>query len=74
MVSDDAAIREICEKIVKGHPQEAAAYRAGKISLLAWFTGQLMRETKGKADAKRAGQILKELLEPAGDNSQSSPE
>lgn len=70
MVGDDAAIREICEKIVKGHPQEAAAYRAGKISLLAWFTGQLMRETKGKADAKRAGQILKELLEPAGDDSQ----
>jgi aspartyl-tRNA(Asn)/glutamyl-tRNA(Gln) amidotransferase subunit B len=62
MVSDDETIRELCETIVKAHPQEAAAYRAGKESLLAWFTGQLMRETRGKADAKRAGHILKELL------------
>ena len=62
MVSDDSLIREICERIVKSNPKEAAAYRAGKETLLGWFTGQVMRETKGKADAKLAGTILKELL------------
>lgn len=63
MVSDEAAIRDICEKIIAANPKEAAAYRAGKITLLGWFTGQVMRETKGKADAKLAGRIIKQLLE-----------
>ena len=62
MVSDDDALREICEKIVKEHPKEAAAYLAGKETLLGWFTGQVMRATKGKADAKRSGEILREML------------
>ncbi|MBQ6503067.1 MAG: Asp-tRNA(Asn)/Glu-tRNA(Gln) amidotransferase subunit GatB [Flexilinea sp.] len=62
MVSDDAALREICEKIVEAHPKEVAAYLAGKETLLGWFTGQVMRETKGKADAKRAGEIFKRIM------------
>jgi len=31
-------------------------------TLMGWFVGQVMRETRGKADAKTAGSILKELL------------
>ena len=63
MVSDEAVIREICGKIIIANPKETAAYRAGKVTLLGWFTGQVMRETKGKADAKLAGKILKQMLE-----------
>ena len=62
MVRDDELLREICEKMIKEHPKEAETYRSGKESLLGWFTGQVMRETKGKADAKLAGNLLKELL------------
>ncbi|MBQ6520377.1 MAG: Asp-tRNA(Asn)/Glu-tRNA(Gln) amidotransferase subunit GatB [Anaerolineaceae bacterium] len=62
MVSDDQAIRELCERIVRENPKETAAFRAGKETLLGWFTGQVMRETKGKADAKKAGEVLKKLL------------
>lgn len=62
MVSDEASIREICERIINASPKETAAYRAGKKTLLGWFTGQVMRETKGKADAKLAGKILKQML------------
>ena len=61
-VTDEGAIREICRKVVEANTQEAAAYRAGKETLLGWFVGQVMRETKGKADAKLARQILAELL------------
>ena len=67
MVSDDGAIREVCVRIVAGNPQETASYRAGKETLLGWFTGQVMRAAKGKADAKRSGEILKELLKGTGD-------
>jgi aspartyl-tRNA(Asn)/glutamyl-tRNA(Gln) amidotransferase subunit B len=61
-VTDDSAIRAACQKIVETNPNEVAAFKAGKETLMGWFVGQVMREMKGKADAKIAGQILKELL------------
>ena len=62
MVNDSEAIRAICGKIIAEHPKEVNSYQSGKETLLAWFTGQVMRESKGKADAKLTGQILKEML------------
>ena len=61
-VRDDAAIRAVCEKIIAASPDEVAAYRGGKDSLMGWFVGQVMREMRGKADAKLAKEVLTELL------------
>ena len=61
-VRDDAAIRAVCEKIIAASPDEVAAYRGGKESLIGWFVGQVMREMRGKADAKLAKEVLAELL------------
>ena len=61
-VRDDAAIREVCQKIIEGSPDEVAAYRGGKEGLMGWFVGQVMREMRGKADAKLAKEVLAELL------------
>jgi aspartyl-tRNA(Asn)/glutamyl-tRNA(Gln) amidotransferase subunit B len=61
-VSDEDAIRAVCQQIIDTHPAEVEAYRGGKDTLLGWFVGQVMRETKGKADAKTANAILKDLL------------
>jgi aspartyl-tRNA(Asn)/glutamyl-tRNA(Gln) amidotransferase subunit B len=61
-VSDDAAIRAVCEQIIAASPDEVAAYRGGKDSLMGWFVGQVMREMRGKADAKLAKEVLVELL------------
>lgn len=63
VVSDETAIRAICEKIVAQNPAEVQSYRDGKESLIGWFVGQVMREMRGKADPKLTQQILKELLE-----------
>ncbi len=64
-VSDDGAIREVCAKIIADNPKEVSAYRAGKETLIGWFTGQVMRQMKGKADPKRTNAVLKELLDRA---------
>jgi aspartyl-tRNA(Asn)/glutamyl-tRNA(Gln) amidotransferase subunit B len=61
-VSDEEAIRAVCQKVIDANPAEVEAYRTGKDTLMGWFVGQVMRETKGKADAKTAGNLLKELL------------
>jgi aspartyl-tRNA(Asn)/glutamyl-tRNA(Gln) amidotransferase subunit B len=62
LVSDDSAIRAVAEKIVAANPKEVETFRAGKETLIGWFTGQVMREMRGKADPKLATQILLELL------------
>jgi len=62
LVSDDSAIRTVAEKIIAANPKEVETFRAGKETLIGWFTGQVMREMRGKADPKLATQILLELL------------
>jgi aspartyl-tRNA(Asn)/glutamyl-tRNA(Gln) amidotransferase subunit B len=36
VVSDDAAIRAVCEKIVAQNPNEVQSYKDGKESLIGW--------------------------------------
>ena len=62
LVSDDSAIRAVVEKVIAANPKEVETFRAGKETLIGWFTGQVMREMRGKADPKLATQILLELL------------
>ena len=61
-ISDDQAIRSVCEQVVAGNPNEVGNYRNGKLGLLGWFTGQVMQKMGGKADAALARKILEELL------------
>ena len=63
VVSDDGAIRSVCETIIAAHPAEVQSYRDGKQSLIGWFVGQVMREMRGKADAQVAQRVLKEILD-----------
>ncbi len=61
-VSDDAAIRAVVEKALANNPKEVESYKGGKVTLIGWFVGQVMREMRGKADPALARQILEELL------------
>jgi aspartyl-tRNA(Asn)/glutamyl-tRNA(Gln) amidotransferase subunit B len=61
-VSDDAAIRAICQEVLAENPKEVESYRSGKVTLMGWFVGQVMRKMRGKADATLARTILEELL------------
>jgi aspartyl-tRNA(Asn)/glutamyl-tRNA(Gln) amidotransferase subunit B len=61
-VSDEGALRKIAEEIIAGNPDQVASLRGGKEALMAWFVGQFMARTKGKADPKAAQKILSELL------------
>jgi aspartyl-tRNA(Asn)/glutamyl-tRNA(Gln) amidotransferase subunit B len=61
-VSDEDMIRTIALKILTDHPEELASYKAGKTTLIGWFVGQVMRETKGKANPQVAKKVLEKLL------------
>ncbi len=61
-VSDDGAIRAVCQEIVSANPKEVESYRSGKNTLIGWFVGQVMKQMRGKADPGLARRILEELL------------
>ena len=62
-VSDDSSIRAVCAELLAESPNEVAAYKAGKVTLIGWFVGQVMKKMRGKADAALARKILEELLQ-----------
>jgi len=61
-VSDDSAIRAVAQAILDANPKEVQAYKGGKVSLMGWFVGQVMRQMHGKADPNLAREILGRLL------------
>jgi aspartyl-tRNA(Asn)/glutamyl-tRNA(Gln) amidotransferase subunit B len=61
-VSDDGAIRSVCAEVIAESPKEVESYKAGKVTLMGWFVGQVMKKMRGKADANMARKVLEELL------------
>jgi aspartyl-tRNA(Asn)/glutamyl-tRNA(Gln) amidotransferase subunit B len=61
-VSDEESIRKVCQQVLEENPNEVASYRGGKLTLMGWFVGQVMRKMGGKADANITRKILDELL------------
>lgn len=61
-VSDQYAVRTVCAEVLTENPGQVATYKGGKVSIMGWFVGQVMRKSRGKADPKLARLILKELL------------
>jgi aspartyl-tRNA(Asn)/glutamyl-tRNA(Gln) amidotransferase subunit B len=61
-VSDDAAIRAAVQAILDASPKEVQAYRGGKVTLMGWFVGQVMRQMRGKADPGLTRKVLEEIL------------
>ncbi len=62
LVSDDAAIRKACEEVISESPAEVSSYKGGKVTLIGWFVGQVMKKMRGKADPQIARKILEELI------------
>ena len=61
-VSDTEAIRLICIEIIQNNPKEVETYKSGKTSLIGWFVGQVMRQSRGKADPQKTRELLEDLL------------
>lgn len=61
-ISDESAIKEICQKVADANPEQVEKYKAGKVQLLGFFVGQVMKETKGRANPKAVNDLMKEIL------------
>ncbi len=61
-VSNKADLEKIVEKVIKNNPKAIGDYKKGKETAIQFLIGQIMRETKGSANPKVVGDILKNKL------------
>jgi len=60
--SNPEELRAMLQKIIENNPNVVLEYRKGKESVLQFFVGQVMKETKGSANPEVLKQLLLELL------------
>ncbi|BBH24693.1 aspartyl/glutamyl-tRNA(Asn/Gln) amidotransferase subunit B [Paenibacillus baekrokdamisoli] len=61
-ISDEGAIKEVVDRIVSGNPQSVEDFKAGKEKAVGFLVGQVMKETKGKANPALVNKLLLERL------------
>ncbi|MHB8247517.1 MAG: Asp-tRNA(Asn)/Glu-tRNA(Gln) amidotransferase subunit GatB [Acidithiobacillus sp.] len=61
-ITDSGAIAGLIDEIIAANPQQVADYRGGKDKLLAFFVGQVMKASKGKANPDQVNALLREKL------------
>ncbi|MBR6720395.1 MAG: hypothetical protein IKL74_05735, partial [Clostridia bacterium] len=60
-ISDDELIK-IAENVIIGNEKAISDFLEGKEKAIAPLIGKIMKETKGRADAKKAEEALKEII------------
>lgn len=61
-VENTAELDELIKSLLQQFPEQTAEYRAGKERLLAFFVGQIMKQTKGQANPEVINTLLKKYL------------
>ncbi len=61
-VSDTAALEAAVDKVLAASPAEVERYRGGNKKLMGFFVGQVMKETKGKANPAVVNALLAKKL------------
>jgi aspartyl-tRNA(Asn)/glutamyl-tRNA(Gln) amidotransferase subunit B len=61
-ISDESAIISTIDSVIARFPKEVGEFKAGKEKLLGFFVGQVMKETKGKANPKLLNEHLVKRL------------
>jgi aspartyl-tRNA(Asn)/glutamyl-tRNA(Gln) amidotransferase subunit B len=63
VITDEASLEALCRRLIDENPKQAATYRSGKTSILGYFVGAAMKETKGAASPAVVNAVLRRLLE-----------
>lgn len=62
-VSDTGFLEPIIEEVIENNPDEVERYREGKKALIGFFIGQVMKQSKGKANPKLVRELISKKLE-----------
>ena len=61
-VSDSGAIEKMIDAIISANPKQVEQYRSGQEKVFTFFVGQVMKESKGKANPSQVNEILLKKL------------
>ena len=62
-ITDTGALEELVKKVIAANPQSVADYKAGKKKAIGFLVGQIMKETKGRANPGVVNQLLTKNLQ-----------
>ncbi|MGE5113804.1 MAG: Asp-tRNA(Asn)/Glu-tRNA(Gln) amidotransferase subunit GatB, partial [Acidobacteriaceae bacterium] len=61
-ISDTAELEKIIDEVIAGNPKQLEQYRGGKTTVIAYFVGQVMKASKGKANPTLVNELLPRKL------------
>jgi len=61
-ITDVGQLQATVAEVLTQHPEQVKHYKSGKEQLLAFFVGQVMKATRGKANPKLVNELLREQL------------
>ncbi|MCI0182552.1 MAG: Asp-tRNA(Asn)/Glu-tRNA(Gln) amidotransferase subunit GatB [Acidibacillus sp.] len=61
-ISDEGELREIAARVIAANPKSVEDFKAGKEKAIGSLVGQMMKETKGKANPQLVNQIILDLI------------
>jgi aspartyl-tRNA(Asn)/glutamyl-tRNA(Gln) amidotransferase subunit B len=66
-ISDTGALATVVDEVLAANPAAVADYRAGKAQAVGFLIGQVMKATRGQANAALVQSAVREHLERAGE-------
>ena len=61
-LSSDNELEKICKQVIKEHSKAVEDYKSGNTRSFQYLIGQVMRETKGKAEPSVVNKLMKKLI------------
>ncbi|HLV09513.1 MAG TPA: Asp-tRNA(Asn)/Glu-tRNA(Gln) amidotransferase GatCAB subunit B, partial [Halanaerobiales bacterium] len=62
-ISDQGQLEEIISRVIKENPDPVEDYKSGKEKAIGFLVGQVMKETRGKANPRLVNKLLREKLD-----------
>ncbi len=62
-ISDTDTLSAIVADVIEKNPKQVGQYLDGKVAVIGWFIGQVMKATRGKANPQEARTLLQKQLE-----------
>jgi aspartyl-tRNA(Asn)/glutamyl-tRNA(Gln) amidotransferase subunit B len=61
-ITDSGAIETLIDEVIAANPEQVEQFRAGKEKVLGFFVGQVMKQSRGKANPGQVNAILRDKL------------
>ncbi|MCP4874535.1 MAG: Asp-tRNA(Asn)/Glu-tRNA(Gln) amidotransferase subunit GatB [Gammaproteobacteria bacterium] len=61
-ITDSGAIETLIDDVITANPEQVEQFRAGKEKVLGFFVGQVMQQSRGKANPAQVNAILRDKL------------